>query len=355
MRNEGASDIRLAFAGDLAVSSGHIVGRDPYTRSSHGAYTTTMPTGIYPVYLSIVRESLGELVIAAASLRFREERPTRWEMAMRNGQRRARLRPGQIFGYPVESGLGCFVDREGETLLQRSFLQGDQETFEQGRRWIPDTACEWGSMTLDPQTGQNLIFFTTGYGDNVYPSYIGYSATGELIGVLSDFGVLDAPTLSDQERLSCLYLSATTRFPVHHLYRGVGTQIVVPGWLGDRAYLASDHYPSREAQRWGYKVYRVPKDEDVRGVVLVTRFPSFFVPDEQLSAPCHYVAECDAPAFIGCAHCQRRYCVKCATELLAKGADAAEEDSDYGAHCPECHYPKRQRRQTKEARQEEKH
>jgi hypothetical protein len=219
MKNEteNASSLRLAFAGNLFVSSGRLVGRDPYARMAHGAYTVTTPTGTYPVCLSLAREDGGELV-AAASLRFREGCPMRWEMAVRNGQRQARLRPGQIFGYPVESGLGCFVDREGETLL-RTFLQGDQETFEQaleqGRRWIPDTACEWGSMTLDPQTGQNLIFFTTGYGDNVYPSYIGYSATGELIGVLTDFGVFDAPTLSDQERLSSLYLPVTTKPPVH--------------------------------------------------------------------------------------------------------------------------------------------
>lgn len=331
--------VRLAFAGDLLVSSGCLVGRDPYTRASRGAYTATMPAGTYPVYLSLVRGDNREWVTAAASLHCREERPTRWEMAMRNGQRQVRLRPGQIFGYPVESGLGSFVDREGEALLQQTFLQGDQETFElaleQSRHWIPDTTCEWGSITLDTQTGQNLIFFTTGYGDSVYPCYVGYSATGELIGFLTDFGVFDNPALSDQERLSSLYHPTRPNFSAVNLYRGVGTQIVVTGWQGDRAYLASDHYYSTQRQ-WGYDVYRVPKE--TRGFGWVHHFSSFFVPDEHIHDPCHYVAECNAPAITECSRCQLLYCVKCATELLAK---TVETDRDTVPHCSECHYPKR--------------
>ena len=340
-----SSNVRIAFAGNLFVSSGKLVARDPYSISVRNAFKVSIPQGTHPVYLSIIPGDTGEQVIGAASLHFREELPAKWELALRPGQRLGMLKDGQIFGYCVESGLACFLDLDAVRFLQ-SRLEGNEAEFsnqlEQHRYWFPDSACQWGNIVLDPQTKKNLVFFMPGGGDGVYPSYFGYSATGELIGILTDFGLLDSTLLSDQERLSKLYLPFA-KLPAHNLYRGIGTQIVVSGWQGDRAYLASDHHPSRQAQQWGYMVHRVPKD--LQGTIHVTRFPSFFIPDEQVSAPCHYVAECNAPASIECAHCQRHYCVKCATELLAKGKGAGDvEDSrDHIAHCPECQYPKRGR------------
>lgn len=125
--------------------------------------------------------------------------------------------------------------------------------------------------------------------------------------------------------------------PVHNLYRGVGTQVMVTAWNGDRAYLASDRYPKLETQQWGYEVYRVPKE--TQGMVLVSEFPSRFVPDGQISAPCRYVKTCNAPASIQCPHCTRWYCAGCANELFLDLAKIIGEIAILPAPlCPECHY-----------------
>ena len=42
-------------------------------------------------------------------MRFAEGRPDHWELAVLPGQDTATLKDGEIFGYPVDAGLGCYM------------------------------------------------------------------------------------------------------------------------------------------------------------------------------------------------------------------------------------------------------
>jgi len=50
---------------------------------------------------------------------------------------------------------------------------------------------DWADFLLDAETGLDVVFFSSGFGDGVYPSYWGYDRAGELACLVTDFSVLN--------------------------------------------------------------------------------------------------------------------------------------------------------------------
>jgi hypothetical protein len=48
----------------------------------------------------------------------------------------------------------------------------------------------WAELVVDPDTGANLVAFSSGYGDGAYPSFWGIDESGELCCLVTDFGIL---------------------------------------------------------------------------------------------------------------------------------------------------------------------
>jgi hypothetical protein len=217
--------IRVVQAGELLVTSGWIVARDPHQLgwNGHVAYTTRVPVGRHPVLLSMpAYEPNSATYVACAKLCFSKQEVVRWEMAVRPGQKISTLGTGEFFGYGVDSGAGCFTDLDMVTWL---FEQAGVRNLEQWRglpgsmkdtpderkklveavsRYFKDVvtdplfnACfastaspKHVSMTLNETTGGNLVMFHTGWGDASYASYFGYAADGSLTCLVTDFEVL---------------------------------------------------------------------------------------------------------------------------------------------------------------------
>ena len=114
-------------------------------------------------------------------------------MALRPGQSASRLKPGEFFGYSVDSGNGCFaspealarvaIERASDTLYER--LAAEMRNNFQHTR-------EWANVELEP-AGPNIILFTSGLGDGLYGSYWGISDGGEVVCLTTDFGLLEPP------------------------------------------------------------------------------------------------------------------------------------------------------------------
>jgi hypothetical protein len=154
-----------------------------------------------------------------------------WEMALLPNQDPSALPPGESYGYGVDSGKGCFLDArtmeklepERQLYSQRNqrlwdeprlinldaiqqlrtpfFRRLDAETIEAGR--------DWADLVVDPETGANLVVFSSGYGDGGYPSYWGLDSGGEVSCLVTDFGILLTP------------LKATVKLPLREDRRQV--------------------------------------------------------------------------------------------------------------------------------------
>jgi hypothetical protein len=184
--------------GHLVVPTGSLVACDPVVFPETRPFRKRVQSGRYPVVLSIAhlpsgkRKGDADQRIACAMLCLTRRAPRRWQMAVQTGQPLRALRRDEFYGYPVDAGTGCFMDLKAARVLDKRMSE-DPDYFEQllaaARRVYVHTR-DWADFLLEPETGLNVMFFSSGFGDGTYPSYWGYDRAGGLACLVTDFRVL---------------------------------------------------------------------------------------------------------------------------------------------------------------------
>ncbi|KAF5279700.1 hypothetical protein FQR65_LT15289 [Abscondita terminalis] len=123
-----------------------------------------------------------------------EAKITDWKLATTKGQNVKDLAEGEVFGYPVESGMGCFMDYETQKLLnalEQEMFQKKADDFEgiyaeffHEHFYEQDGAVHQYTL-LKPylDKANNIFAFETGFGEGFYASYIAYDEVHSI-----DFG-----------------------------------------------------------------------------------------------------------------------------------------------------------------------
>ncbi|MDO3411886.1 DUF4241 domain-containing protein [Saccharibacillus sp. CPCC 101409] len=179
----------------VKIVSGRIVACDPLANPVE-AFEYEVAPGTYPVF---AWHSEQQGAIAGAELRFSDNRPVRWELAVRPGQDKSSLKEDEIFGYPVDAGLGSFADEDAiratEALDQRLQEELGDEYISLYDDLVADVLEEhddvWGNLTADEESGLNVVMFRSGYGDGVYASYWGIDENDNVVALLTDFQVVE--------------------------------------------------------------------------------------------------------------------------------------------------------------------
>jgi hypothetical protein len=177
--------------GNLIVTSGGIVACDPLTSPEMKAFTFKAPKGRFPVEAAVASIKTDRRV-AMARVIFKKGKVVTWEMACKPGQKLSALKPGFLYGYPVDSGTGCFMDDVAARELVKR-MDKDPDYFEvliAELEKVHVPTWGWMNLKLDKKTGANIVAFSSGWGDGFYPSYLGRNEEGELIQLVSDFGVV---------------------------------------------------------------------------------------------------------------------------------------------------------------------
>lgn len=218
----GALPIRELAADRLVLPSGRLIACDPLGFLDDARpFARKLTAGRHKVVLGIVADH-----VAFASIRFGRARVARWEVALRPDEHSE----GGVFGFGVDSGIGCFVDADAATKLLAEAKERNarivaalrregvdpndvlawHEAFQTKREKegpgilggiMPAVRAKgWGSLVLDEESGGNLVAFTTGIGDGVYASYWGLDAKGRPMALVTDFGLLDEEEEEDEER-----------------------------------------------------------------------------------------------------------------------------------------------------------
>ncbi len=176
--------------GDLTLTSGAIVAIDGFVQYLAQAFVRHVTPGRYPVILTTADSQPGSRRVAFARVQFRPGVPAAWEMATLPGQELSKLASDEVFGYPVDSGTGAFMDMDVARAFER-----DPDTFGDGLQREFDASLQrhelWASLVVDPRSGGNVVIFASGFGDGVYASYWGLDQNGQVLSLVTDFGVLD--------------------------------------------------------------------------------------------------------------------------------------------------------------------
>ncbi|WP_338750797.1 DUF4241 domain-containing protein [Bacillus sp. FJAT-52991] len=190
----GEKTLRPEVLEPLKIVSGKIVACEPGVFDNR-SFERLIEPGSYPVVAWWHEDTQ---LIAAAELKLSDGVPVRWEMATKPGQNIDELEEGHIFGYPVDTGLGCFADQEAigkmseiEARLVRELGEDFISFYDDA---LDDVLMEhddvWGNFIVSKENGLNAILFRTGYGDGFYASYWGMDEDGQIVSLVTDFNVL---------------------------------------------------------------------------------------------------------------------------------------------------------------------
>jgi hypothetical protein len=192
----GEFHVTCELVGRLRITTGGVTACDPLVFPDTPGFSRRIPVGRHPVVVSIAQIDTDQR-IACAMLRLGRRVPIRWEMAAWPGQDPGELGENEFFGYPVDSGTGCFMDVAAAELLNRR-MEADSEYFNQLIRAMRETYVstrEWADFLLDRKSGLKVVLFSSGMGDGTYPSYWGFDRTGEVVCLVTDFDVLTRETM----------------------------------------------------------------------------------------------------------------------------------------------------------------
>lgn len=189
---------RISF-GEINLPSGRIIAVDPLILTSADSFfSTVVKPGNYPVYVYAQDTGSGGVRVGLAELRFSNVKPSRWTLAISDGQDTATLKAGEFFGYGVDSGLASFMSPEALT-----FLEADMKKAEQTIPNFSDYYSDVLAKDLEKPTPNAIIFpiptspenkvaiFHSGWGDGSYPSYFGYDSLGNPVTMVTTFFVFE--------------------------------------------------------------------------------------------------------------------------------------------------------------------
>ncbi|WKS95563.1 DUF4241 domain-containing protein [Riemerella columbina] len=182
-------------AGHLHLSTGQMVACDPLITNDMLPFETPFPKGDFPITVHREKDSH---CIAYVEVAFSRNPTTQWQMATTAGQDPKTLVGEEIFGYPVQSGMGCLMDLETQTdlnALEQSLFQqkGDdfmglyEEFFHHHFFDEKGAIDQYALLTPNEAKKNNIFAFETGYGEGFYASYIGYDATGAPTQLITEF------------------------------------------------------------------------------------------------------------------------------------------------------------------------
>ena len=182
-------------AGKIHLSTGSIVACDPLITNDMASFKVNFPQGEFPVLVHKERESN---CIAYVEIIFSDAQISEWKLATTDGQNIEELKGEEIFGYPVESGMGCFMDVETQDCLnhleKRLFhrkgaeFMGIYEEFFHEHFFDENGAIDqFAFLKPDEDKAGNIFAFEAGYGEGFYASYIGFGIDGEPVKLVSEF------------------------------------------------------------------------------------------------------------------------------------------------------------------------
>ncbi len=194
-----AATVRLRRDASLWLPSGQVVAGEPSMllsmADSENWFVQQVPPGRYP--LALILAAFGEPGeqdtherVAAARLVIRDEPAVSWEMALRTGQDAAELGDDEYFGYPVDGGVGGFVDAANIATLIENDDYSDQMLSNLDIYILDETDPTASATFADDQDRPLVVAFPSGNGDGHYPTWVGHTADGEVACFLTDFCVL---------------------------------------------------------------------------------------------------------------------------------------------------------------------
>lgn len=183
--------IRRQDLGMLLLPTGRVAANDPCCFFEKEPFTRTVAPGEYPVRLFIL-ETSDDKRVAFAAVCFSEHVPQQFEPALTGGQDPSGLAGDEFFGYGVDSGTGAFMDASACDVYEALLGQSEDSIYPPLDKALDESYVYTYSVANVPlpESGCNIVAFSSGWGDGSYPSYWGLDGQGEICCLVTDFLII---------------------------------------------------------------------------------------------------------------------------------------------------------------------
>ena len=186
----GRMNIEKIEAGKLRLSTGKIIATDPIFMYDDECYSEQVNPGMYPVYIYVGKTDNRKKQTVLAEMRFSDNAPVKWEMALLKGESAKSFKTDEFMGYEVENGLGCFMDEKVMEILDVM----NEEELEKYEKKISEAVrssqCSCADISVDKD--DNMIVFASGWNTGTFPTYYGFDSKNKLARLVTDFMVIEA-------------------------------------------------------------------------------------------------------------------------------------------------------------------
>lgn len=172
------------YIGQLKIESGKLIACDPIVMQDVSPFTQQFPLGSFPVHLAMAKTTDDERV-AFSRILFSDKPVTRWEFALKPGQKPISLKDTSSYCYGVDAGMGVFID----SLANGVFALKDHAAWE--NVFLKKSEQSGYKGFVHEFEGHSLASFSTGYGDGCYSTYIGFDEQDNVCQLLTDFGMVE--------------------------------------------------------------------------------------------------------------------------------------------------------------------
>lgn len=170
---------------DIYLPTGKIIANDPLCMYEFNKISETVIPGKYPVYLHIHHIDTDKR-ITFAEIRFKDTKPQYYEESV---------------SYGVDSATGCYMDASvAEIFKEYSKEQLEKSTVELSKLLDVTYTHTYAACNYELPIA-NIVAFSTGWGDGVYTTYLGYDSNKDICNLITYFDTLELEELQDMEVL----------------------------------------------------------------------------------------------------------------------------------------------------------
>ncbi|KRT15359.1 hypothetical protein ASU31_15140 [Pedobacter ginsenosidimutans] len=191
--------------GSVSIPTGEILVRDPlvYVQKDAEPYLIKVPRGEFPVTAAVVVPDGEDCArYAAVKVQFTAYDAIHFEEALIGTEDLVDFNEGEFFGFNVDAGLACVLDKE--TLKHFCSFQDKFNKENPGKNLYDDYFAalfasnyaenpdyqreggDWINWKI-PGTDYHIPFFQSGFGDGTYPVYYGFDIDGNICALVIQF------------------------------------------------------------------------------------------------------------------------------------------------------------------------
>lgn len=201
--------------GMLHITSGRIVACDPLVQPEREPFVRSVSGR--GAFAAEVLQHEGRHALAVLWLHGRgglQPADLHWEPALLDGQSQDELGDDEFYGYPVDAGVGCFMDAEcAAAIAEREARESANPGYVSYYDDVLDTELGVKDMAdhypLGEGSANNVLIFSSGWGDGSYPSFWALDASGEPVALVTDFMTMEGgDARSEREKRDDAYAAS---------------------------------------------------------------------------------------------------------------------------------------------------